>query len=231
MQNDEMTRAVDSLAYQPDPSIFVAENGLRLKLKRVSRMVVGDAAMRFKAPKPPRTFNDAKGREEENPNDPDYLADMIRYRYDIGMISVSTYFVLGTQVHGELPSSLEPVSADGWVEQVKAADPGADIPTSGPRRYLAWLKYYALSDEDVTRLLRACVRHSGGTLEADVAAAQATFRDQQARDPANGVSPADGGGFRDYSGANSGNGARVRSEGSSGVRPGDVGPVDPPVVF
>ena len=177
-----------------------------------------DAAMRLKAPKPPRAFNEDKGREEENPIDPDYLEAMQRYRYDTGMLSVSTYFVMGTSVHGDLPDGLVPVSSDEWVDLVQAADPTAEIPATGNRRYLAWLKYYALTDNDATRLLSACVRYSGGTLEVDVNAAQATFRGDTSRDSTNGVHAPDGSGFRDSSGTEPGNGSGVRSEGSSGLR-------------
>lgn len=232
MQNDEMARAVDSLAEPTDLSIFVASNGLRLKLKRVSKMVMLDAARRVVAPKPPRTFSEEKQREEENPLDPIYLEARSHYLYDTGMLAVNTYFVLGTRVDGELPEGVEAAESDDWVESLKVVDPDVDIPeTRGPRRYLAWLKYCVLSDDDQTRLLQQCVRYSGGTMEADVEAALASFRNQQARDSANGVHTPDGGGFGDNSGTDAGDGAGIRSEGSGGLRPRDVGPVDEANVF
>lgn len=217
MMNDDMTRAVDSLAEPTDPSIFVASNGLRFKLRRVSKMVMLDAARRLQAPKPPRTFMEEKGREEENPADPNYLAALRDYRYDTGMLAVSTYFILGTRVEGELPPGVEPVTTEGWVDELKSVDPRVDIPSAGPRRYLAWLKYHALPDEDQNSLLQACVRYSGGTLEADVTAAQASFRNQPARDTTNGVHDPDQGGLGNNAGTPTGNGAGLRGEGSSGL--------------
>lgn len=224
--NDEMSRAVDSLEEPADPSIFVASNGLTLRLKRVSKMVMLDAARRITAPKPPRTFSDEKQRDEENPLDPDYLDAMRNYRYDTGMLAVNTYFILGTKVEGATPPDVTPIGLDSWVELLQAVDPAIDIPAGGPRRYLAWLKYHALPDDDQNRLLQQCVRYSGGTLEADVAAAQASFRNQQARDTANGVSDPEQSGLGDNAGTHSGNGAGVRSEGGGRIHALPLGSVD-----
>lgn len=187
MQNDDMKRAVDSLAEPADPSIFVASNGLRLRLRRVPQMVMTDAARRLKAPKPPRQFNEEKGREEENPSDPDFIDAMRNYRYDLGMLAVNTYFILGTSVDGDLPPDVMPITSSEWADLLQAVDPDIDIPPNGPRRYLAWLKYHAMPDVDSSELLQQCQRYSGGTLEVDVAQAQASFRSEPTLHSDNGV--------------------------------------------
>lgn len=172
---DDMKRAVDELTENHDPSLFVASNGLRLRLKRVSQLVMLEAARRLNKPKIPRAYNEEKGRDEENPLDPEYVEAEQRYKFDLGMLAVSTYFILGTRIEGDLPDGVEPLASPDWVDLVTAVDPTIDIPETGPRRYLAWLKYHALSDPDQNQLLMACIRYSGGVLEADVALANANF--------------------------------------------------------
>lgn len=223
---DDMKRAVDSLAEPADPSLFVASNGLRFRLSRVSRMVMTDAARRLKAPPIPRTFIPEKEREEENPSDPAYIEAYTMYRYDMGMLAVTTYFILGTKVEGELPAGMCSVKDDDWADNLRAVDPNIEIPPDGPRRYLAWLKYYALSDADQSSLVLACQRYSGGTLEVDVAQAQATFRDRETRDSADGVHTAPEDTSGDNNGVGAGSSSGVRGEGSSDIRLVPVGQVD-----
>lgn len=224
---DEMKQAVDSLQALPsDPSIFVASNGLRLKLRRVSQMVMLDSARRLTPPRPPKVFLEEKGRDEENPNDPEYIRALRNYSIDTGMLGMATYFVLGTTIIEPLPTDLTPVQSDEWVELLLAVDPTIDIPATGPRRYLMWLKMYALSDSDNTALLTQCVRFSGGTLEVDVHAAQALFPNIAPRDTADGIPAVDEGERRDNNGTNNGSGGGDGGEGSRDLHPLSVVSMD-----
>lgn len=223
--HDDMKDAVDSLDTQADPSTFVASNGLRLKLRRVSQMIMTDAARRITSPKPPRVFLEEKGREEENPNDPTYVEAVRNYRYDLGTLTVNTYFVLGTKPIDPLPQGISPVDSEDWPELLRVVDPDIDIPAAGPRRYLAWLKYHALADHDLNELLQQCIRYSGGTLEVDVIQAQATFRSFSPRDTPDPIRPPTEDRFRDNSGEDPGHGAGVRGEGGGGLRALPMGEV------
>lgn len=222
-----MNEALDSLSEQVDPSTFTAQNGLRLRLKRVSQMIIADANRRLKAPRPPVTWNPDKERDEPNPQHPDYVEAVNNYRYDTAMLAMRVYFILGTEVEF-LPTHLVPVESTKWSDDILAADAEAEIPESGPRRYLAWLKLYALPDEDQARLLNAIIGAGNGTLEAQVIEAQNSFRDNPGGNTIDGIPLAATrpGGDRDANGP--GDGAGIRSEGSSGLRALPVGDVGQP---
>lgn len=228
--NSDLDKALDQVAagVATDPTIFVTSNGVRLKLRKVSRMVIGDAARKLKTPRPPKVFIEEKGREEENPMDPNYVQALQNFRFDAGVLAVNVYFVLGTKVIEPLPDDISPISADDWAEDIKAVSADVDIPSTGPRRYLAWLKFYVLNDDDQEDLMKACMRYSGGTLEADVEEAQASFRTEQARDTAVTI-PVAAAESRsgDQLGEAAGNGTGVRGEGSSDLRLVPVARVDP----
>jgi hypothetical protein len=218
MNNDAAANEVlDGLGSQTDPSIFKAANGLELKMKRVSAMILAEANRKLVPPRPPKVFIDEKGREEENPNDPNYVLELQHFDYDRGMLAAKVYYGLGTAVH-KLPRDLEPPESQVWSDNIEAVYDGIDIPATGVRRYVEWLKLYALPEEDQGRLLSEILRFTGSVLEVDVIEAQASFRGNQERDTAPRVpSPIQaqrGLGDGTHSGYDSG----VRSQGGSPVR-------------
>lgn len=155
---------------------FRASNGLVLKLKKVSRLILAEAARKVPTPKVPVVFIDDKGRSEENPQDPDYLQALLDQKYEQGMLSVTTMLVLGTEII-DLPAGMEPPESDDWLEILNEI--GIEIKVSNKRvRYTAWLKYIALDDESFNALIKDLMRYSGLTIEEDVAKAQEAFRSE-----------------------------------------------------
>lgn len=229
MSDRDIDRVVDTLPEDDggDPTVFVAATGVRLKLKRVSQMIVADAKRRLPEPKVPKWINPEKDREEENPNDPEYIEAVYNYRYDTSMLALRVYLILGTEPIYPLPAGIVGPDSHEWSDAIQGADDGVDIPESGPRRYFAWLKYYALPDDQVMRVMSQIISLSGRTLEEEVRKAQESFRSDPPRDTAlRVVDPAqDQGG--DRNGSHTGNGAGVRGEGGSNVLPLPVDDVDP----
>ena len=156
-----------------DPTIYMTENGIKLRLKKISRLLVVDAARKVVLPKPPRVFIDEKGREEENPSDPQYLEDLQSAEYRRGMITIAAYLTLGTTIL-ELPPDLEGPDSTEWSDTLK--DIEFDVPDKGRARYLAWLKYYALNDTELNNVITAITRLSGLTSEEDVSTVKDSFR-------------------------------------------------------
>ena len=148
-------------------------------------------------PEPPKVFNEEKGREEPNENDPDFAKaisqwerDLVEQLYDIGIVT-------GTKL-------LEPVPIPG-----PDSEDMNDLlsvlriePAKGQRaRYLQWLKYMAApTAEDITAIITPLLRIMG-TSEADVARATESFRGGEGRE------------------ANNGNRAQRRGEKRNRVRP------------
>ncbi len=157
-----------------DPSICEV-GGITFKLKKVSRILLVDATRKIKTPKPPIVMISDKGREEENPTDPDYQAALADSNYLRAMTVINIYVTLGTKPV-KLPEGLEPPESNSWIEELVELDAGFENPKSERSRYLQWIKYVALDDTQINELVTAVMRFSGVTLETDVQKAQESFR-------------------------------------------------------
>ena len=121
-----------------------------------------------------------KGREEENPNDPDYLAAMQNIQFERGLATITLLLALGLRIK-HIPDSVEGPEGDEWIEVLEASD--ILVPKDNKRlRFCAWLKYIALPDDDLNVAIKEIMRYSGLTLEEDVAVAQDNFRDTEGGD-------------------------------------------------
>jgi len=178
---DAQAEVLNQVTEVTDPATWISSNGIKFRLKKVSRMIIADAGRKIKDPKIPVTMNEEKGREEENPNHPDYVAELADTNYRRGMLAVEVYIAMGTEVI-ERPESISAPESNQWADDL--LNFGLEVPQIGKARYVAWLKYYALSDDDLTALTLAAMRYGGATLEADVSQAQAGFRNSDTR-PAN----------------------------------------------
>lgn len=233
---NQLDAAVDSLEESTEPQdTYVASNGLVLHLRKVPQMAMFQAARRIKPPSIPKTWDEDKQRDIENPADPGYRSAIANYQFDMAMLALNTYFILGTRVDVEtaLPKDVEPIGSNEWVEMLQIVDESLEVPAAGPRRYLLWLTMHALPDQDQTQLLEQCVTFSGGTLELDVSAAQRSFRRSQARDTARRVFDSQQGGHGSVNGASAPdtNGTGPGVSGSSPVRPVQLDDVvDPPLL-
>lgn len=155
---------------------FISESGLELKLKKVSRFLVVDAGKTVKMPKVPVVHIEDKGRDEENPNYPDYIVALQEANYQRVIVSYATLLAMGTEV-ARLPSTMEGPETDEWIDTLLGLDI-VDVPKDNKKlRYAAWLKYVGLPDGvEFEKLTTQLLRFSGLTTEADVAKAEETFR-------------------------------------------------------
>ena len=177
--------AVAAAETVPPPTELEVRNGVRLKLKPVPPLTVRRAVAHLKRPIVPKA-DLGKGRVEDNPGDPEYVAAMEEYgqlAFDAG---ANVMLALGTEVL-HVPDGLEPPESDGWVEQLTAAGFEVDLSTA-PARRLSWLSFYAITSEtDVVKIVLG-VTQLTGTAESEVAAAVESFRSGAVRGSDNGVS-------------------------------------------
>lgn len=169
-----------------DDSIFIACNGVKLKLKKVSSRIATDAMRAIPMPTVPYVYIEDKERNEENPNDPDYLQAVQDTKNERGSVLMDIYFVMGSELY-EIPTNgVEPPDSIAWSDVLlnvlnKVKDGILNIPESGRLRYLCWLKYYALEDKDQVDLLAAILRYCGTATEEDVSKALDSFRSDEGR--------------------------------------------------
>ena len=149
-------------------------NGIVLNCRAVPPLAIREAQISQPAPRPPVLMNEAKGREEENPNDPDYIAAVqVHAAHQLSRVS-DTMMLLGTAV-ASLPEWAAAPESDEWIEPLEAL--GIVINRENKyQRYLAWLRLYAcVAESDVVRILRNVTGLSGVT-EEEVQRAAAAFR-------------------------------------------------------
>lgn len=174
-------------AAQPLVTEITLDNGVVLKLKPVPPFLVRQAAINLKQPKPPVIdVGKGDGREEENPNDPEYLKKLDTYNAEVISASTNAMLLAGTEVLS-VPDDMWSLDDDGWLELVEFLEIEVDRENK-MARYLAWLRYYALSGPSITRIM-AELRKSIGLTEEEVDDAVDSFRNRATRRAAERVSP------------------------------------------
>jgi hypothetical protein len=140
--------------------------GIVLRAKKVPNMVYADLTRKFPRPKPPRVFIKDIGREEENPDDPNYIAALDAWNSDVALSMVDVMILLGTAIES-VPEDMEKPDGTQWSEDLEII--GLPIGTNQRKRYLMWVKHYAApSDEDIA-LITEQVGKLSGVSEKDVA--------------------------------------------------------------
>ena len=149
--------------------------GVVLRLRTPSAMVVESSfrEAQKKKPKPPRTYIEAKGREEENPSDPDYLAALKQWKLDVGMRGLRALIPSGTTLES-FPDDLPGPDGKDYVDLMASMtlDPGAGRFT----RYVQWVLHVACAGVDDIDKLSNTLQRLIGVSEEDVAKAQSTFQ-------------------------------------------------------
>lgn len=184
----DIIKAVETAGEQRSPAghvyvkdgIFTSEGGLKLKLKKVSRMVVVEAGMKIDLPSPPKVWIPEQERYEDNTLDPDYEDELRRAQYNKSIASTNIYLSMGTEIIQPLPDGMVMPDSDEWADEL--SELGVGVPPKSLRRmrYVFWLRCYALNDDDFTELSKATAYYSGHITEQQVQQIEDAFRSQSA---------------------------------------------------
>lgn len=162
-------------------------NGVVLRIKPVPLLTVRRAVQSVERPKVPRVLIPEKGREEENPSDPAYLAAKEAYEAETTERAIDTLLLFGVELES-VPKGMDGPDDDGWLRKMKLLGINVD-PDNPDERLLTWLRCYAIvSLSDFTALQRAAGK-SVGLSEEEVQAAADSFRGGEVRGSDNGPSP------------------------------------------
>lgn len=160
---------------KPNTKAFTLSSGVVLMPKAISSMVMSDIIKKFPRPKPPKFFNQAIGREEENPFDPDYIASVEEADTERNLAVVDLFIVVGTELV-EVPKGVQRPEDSDWRENLEAL--GIEFGTNKRKAYLMWVKNVAApSNEDIALIMENVSRESGAS-EQDVSEALDNFRDK-----------------------------------------------------
>lgn len=181
--NESLALASSAVARRTAPTraSLRLDSGITLELHPVGPMLINLLRADFESrlPSPPTVWLEDKQREEENPNDPAYLAELERMARvnDVALsdaIDSASYDVLA------VPEGYFGPEDDGWLQDTRVTtarafglsfDPGDAI-----KRRIVWLRYYALESYVDARLYDNMRLELVGLSEQAVQEAMATFR-------------------------------------------------------
>lgn len=153
-------------------NVITLSSGVKIKIKAINKFFIYQATERFKPPKPPIVHDKKKGRDEPNPNDPDYLEEMQMYLAEVSQVANDVALLRGVEI-SEIPKGIDGPESKSWKEEMEILG----LPTDKKKyRWLSWLKAVAIpNDEEMNIVLEAIGRLTGVT-EANVAQAFESFR-------------------------------------------------------
>lgn len=149
-------------------------NGIVLRLRDVPPYALQNAATKFPPPTIPVVYIEDKGREEENPLDPDYLKALQTHSVKQLELAVDVLLLLGTSLLTK-PEGEEGPEDNEWHERLTELGLEVNVANKS-QRYLSWLRMYALArDDDMSEVVSAVIGRAGVS-EVAVANAILAFR-------------------------------------------------------
>jgi hypothetical protein len=162
-----------------DSGVVTLSTGVQLRVKPMPKHFIFQVTERYKKPKVPLYFDEGKGREEENPEDPDYIEAMQMYLAEISNASTDIAILRGTEVV-HIPEDVMGPDSEEFRDELEVLKFG--MVDNSRARYLAWIKAIAApTDADVENLFEEIGRLTGVT-EADVAEAADRFQRLEGRE-------------------------------------------------
>lgn len=162
-----------------DNGHITLSTGVVLTSKSVNRNIFADILSEHTAPPIPTYYNADKGREEENPQDPEYLDKLRRYNTQLARAMSDALIVLGTDLESK-PDNLPGQDDPTWVEETELLRLYKLTTRRG--RYLAWVKTVAIATDDDFAAISKSVRRAMGVPEEDVTDSAKRFRANKKRD-------------------------------------------------
>jgi hypothetical protein len=156
------------------PKRITLSNGIVLKVKPMPPMLLNSVANSIPEPEVPKVFLEDKGREEPNPNHPDYLRAVAERNSTISLATINLILFACTEII-EVPDDVWKLESDDWVPLAKMAKVNFD-PKDKTERYLAWLRCYALQTIDDLNQAQMIPLKLSGITEEEVEEAMETFR-------------------------------------------------------
>lgn len=177
-----------------DSDLVTLSNGIVIRIKPVPPLLLMYAGAGLQRPKPPVYFDEKKGREVENPADPDYIEAREAFDRRSNRMAMDVLMLTGTAIE-HLPLGVPDPQDDedtGWIEVLEEIGMGVDR-RSVPSRYMWWLRTIALTDLEDLNTLSAAVGRRVGVREEDVQRAAESFRgDKVRRTDSGGAAARDG---------------------------------------
>lgn len=169
---DIVARAVDRITQKGRFAELKLTNGILLGLKPVPPLLIEAVNNEFKLPEPPTVYLDEKGRDEPNPNDPEYQKELKRLEEVQNLAITDLILGVGTRAIS-VPEGYFMPEDDGWVASVEFANQLSGVTLKvdaepGIRRYLQWLRFYAIESSTDLALVTGLPLRLAGIREGEI---------------------------------------------------------------
>ena len=101
------------LEQQTEKGVYVTSTGYRTRLVPVAGYLIDDIVAQVEDPPIPMFFNEDKGREEENPLDPNYLDALNKARFKRVSAQADALILFGIELLDPMPED------DKWLKKFK----------------------------------------------------------------------------------------------------------------
>lgn len=165
----DTARAVE-MASTPQGDTITLSSGVTLRGKQANPLILVQVMAAFPRPEPPMVYMQAMGREIENPDDPDYIERLQSWKMEYADRMVTAMVSLGTELVS-VPKGMARPEKDDWLEEYSLL--GLPLhPESKAWRYLTWVKYHAVKNENDMKLIQEVVGRLSGVRESAVKSAE-----------------------------------------------------------
>lgn len=141
-----------------DQKIIRLSTGYRARITPVSPGLLNQVQMSVQMPAVPTWYNDSKGKNEENPNDPRYLQQIERAEADRVMAALDAIVLFGVDIVDDEGNDVDAPDNDGWLTKLlRLASRGLldlsefDLDDSMDRSFI-FKKYVAIGTNDMRRI-------------------------------------------------------------------------------
>lgn len=150
---------------QSDASeVITLSTGIRAKIVPVSASLIDEVTARIKDPKVPMWMNEDKGREEPNPNNPEYQEALQDAQRERGIAAMDAMLMFGVKLVDPVPED------DEWIDSLRFLGIEVDDSTKMSREF-SYKKLVAVGAADLKKVTAA-----SGISEEDIAEAERTFQ-------------------------------------------------------
>lgn len=175
-----VAKTIDRVSKNGRFTDFELSNGIVLTLKPLPPFLLQAVMNEFKEPPVPTVYMEDKGRQEPNPNDPVYLAECVDVARRQNNAVNDLLMSAGTYIKS-IPEGYFPPDSDEWIDQVEAVvnivNQKLEINTDNKtKRYLCWLKFYALENSTDAAALNTIATSLAGISEKEVEEVIESFR-------------------------------------------------------
>lgn len=168
------SRAVDRITRNGRFAELKLINGIVLSIKPVPPLLLSAVLAEFPDPPEPTVWMEELGRNEPNPNDPQYAKDLIAVSEARDLAVNNLVLAVGTSFNSAPEGYFGP-DDDGWVATVEFANKlvGKEIQVEKAdgdsiTRYLQWMRFYALETSLDIALAQSLPYQLAGIREGEV---------------------------------------------------------------